>query len=158
MAARGPTIEAPAKAPAYDEDYAAWLQHQAMLLQNNRLDELDTENLADEVGDLGTSNWRGFVSAIRLVSLHMLKWDHQPALRTRSWQSTIAVQRDAIDDVLAESPSYRPRSETALVRAYRDARREASGETNLPLQTFPESCPYDWDAIMTREHRLPGDD
>ena len=158
MAEKAHLAELRRKPPGYAEDYAAWVEHQVAMLAQRRFDELDTVNLADEVGDLGASNWRGFVSAIRLVVLHMLKWDHQPGLRSRSWQASIAVQRNAIADAIQQSPSYGARTDLAITRAYSDARREASGETDLPLKTFPEACPYDWAAITTRDHRLDGDD
>jgi hypothetical protein len=37
--------------------------------------------------------------------------------------------------------------------AYAAARLEASGETDLDVATFPETCPYDWDAILNREFK-----
>jgi hypothetical protein len=35
--------------PAYEEDFAAWLQAQADLLRERRFDELDIPNLVEEV-------------------------------------------------------------------------------------------------------------
>jgi 8-oxo-dGTP pyrophosphatase MutT (NUDIX family) len=32
--------------------------------------------------------------------------------------------------------------------AYEDARREASEETALPVQTFPEECQWTYDQVM----------
>ena len=151
-------IDARTAAPGYAEDYAAWIEHQRQLMREHRLSELDLENLIDEVGDLGSNIWDKYVSAIELVLLHMLKWDYQSTHRSRSWQQSIGVHRDRLIDVLAQNPSFTPRREDAVTRAYRYARREASGETNLPLKTFPENCLYDWTAITTREHVLPGDD
>ncbi len=150
-------LEARRSGPAYGEDYAAWLEHQLTLLRERRVDEIDYENLIDEVGDLGSNVWDKYVSAIELVLLHMLKWDHQPARRGRSWQQSIAVHRDRLLDVLAQNPSFKPRQDDAVARAYRYARSEASGKTDLPLKIFPETCPYDWAEITTREHPLPGD-
>ena len=143
---------------AYADDYAAWVAHQARLLRERRTDELDFDNLIDEVESLPVIIYREYVSALRLVLTHMLKWDYQPAFRSRSWQSSIAVHRDSALDLLSENPSFKSRREAALLRAYRDACREASGETDLPLKDFPAICPYDWTAITTREHPLPGDD
>lgn len=158
MATRAATPPNYRSGPGYGEDYAAWIEHQRQLMREQRLEELDLENLIDEVGDLGSSIWDKYVSAIELVLLHMLKWDHQPSHRGRSWQQSIAVHRDRLIDVLSQNPSFKPRREDAVARAYRYARREASGETDLPPRAFPETCPYDWTAITTREHPLPGDD
>ena len=158
MADLAPRIEARRDSAGYADDYAAWVAHQVRLLRERRLDELDFENLIDEVESLSSTVYREFVSVLRLIVMHMLKWDYQPTRRTRSWQSLIGVnQRNALD-LLIENPSFKSRLDTALSKAYFAARREASGETDLPLKTFPETCPYDWTAIMTREHLLPGDD
>ena len=141
------------RATAYDRDWAAWLDHQSQLLRERRFDELDLDHLIDEVNDLGISSYRVFVSAVRIVLLHMLKWDYQPAGRAnRSWWLSIDEHRDRIERELQDSPSYRTRTAEAVTRAYPSARRGASAETGLPLKTFPENCPYDWDAIVSRDH------
>ncbi len=145
-------------APGYGEDWAAWIDHHVELLLQRRFDEMDVENLADEVGSLSRSNFKAWVSAIRLVVLHMLKWDYQPEYRTRSWQTSINIQRKRIALEIGDNPSYRRRIEEAVEKAYGLARDEAAAETELYLKTFPVACPYDWTEITTRDHPLPGDD
>lgn len=85
-----------------------------------------------------------------LILAHMLKWDHQPERRSRSWANRILAQRDQYADVLVESPGLKSKRADALRSAYRVARREASSETDLPVGTFPEACPYDWPDILER--------
>ena len=138
----------------YEQDYAAWLDRQMALLRDRRFEELDLDHLVDEVGDLGLSAFKGFVSAVEVVLLHMLKWDHQPEHRGRSWSGSIAEHRIRVEDALQESPSYKARRDDAVIKAYRTARVRASQETDLPLATFPEACPYDWQAITARDHPL----
>jgi hypothetical protein len=84
----------------------------------------------------------------------MLKWDYQPERRSRSWEATIAVQRDHAMRQLRKNPSLKGRRAEAVGYAYSDARRLASGETDLDQDRFPEECPYDWDAILNRLFRL----
>ncbi len=154
MAERKHLIELRGTPPGYAEDYAAWLQHQVALLQAGRYAELDKANLIDEVESLGRSDFKGFVSSIEVVLLHMLKWGYQPERRTRSWQSSIVEHRRRIEQELVDSPSYKSRVEDAARRAYAVAVARAAAETELPLPTFPDACPYDWSAIMTREQPL----
>lgn len=144
--------------PAYADDYAAWVGHQQQLLAERRTGELDFENLIDEVGDLGSNVYDKFVSALEVILLHLLKWDFQPARRSKSWVSSIDEHRDRTSDGLRRSPSFKPRIDEAVATAYRYARQRAVRETDLPLKTFPDTCPYDWAAITTRAHPLPGDD
>jgi hypothetical protein len=79
--------------------------------------------------------------------LHMLKWDHQTALRSRSWVLSIEEQRLEIADVLADNLGLRPRIAEAIARAYRRARIEAAKETGLDETAFPPACPYSFDDI-----------
>jgi hypothetical protein len=51
---------------------------------------------------------------------------------------------------LRKNPSLKAGPGEGLAGAWDDARRDASGETNLPLATFPEAIPYDRAAIMER--------
>lgn len=154
MAEREHLIALKKGTPGYADDYAAWLAHQVALLQAKRYRELDLPNLIDEVESLGRSDFKAFVSAIEVVLVHMLKWDHQPDRRTRSWQSSIVEHRRRIAKELRDSPSYKARIDEAVADAYDTAAARASAETELPIGTFPEACPYDWKAITMREHAL----
>ncbi len=140
--------------PAYEVDYAAWIDAQLGLLRDREFDELDLENLLDEVEGLAKSNFKAFVSAIRIVIVHMLKWDAQVDFRTRSWALSIDEHRRRVQYELKDSPSYKSRIDEAVARAYPRARHDAMFETKLSYNGFPETCPFTFDEIMTREHHL----
>lgn len=142
--------------PAYLEDYGSWIAAQIELLRDGQFDELDIENLLEEIEGLSRSNFDAFKSAIRIVLIHMLKWDIQTDYRSRSWAKSIDGHRVRVREQLEESPSYKARIEEAVAKAYRRARYDASKETRLPLKHFPETCPFTFDEIMTREHHLRG--
>lgn len=137
-------------APLYNRDLYAWSQEQARLLRAGRLAELDTENLAEEILDVGRNEYDKLESALRILLTHMLKWDHQPEGRSASWEATIDVQRRHTLRQLSDNPSLKSRRDAAVREAYKDARQLARGETGLSLRTFPETCPYDWAAITER--------
>ena len=69
------------------------MQEQVALLRAGRLDALDLDNIAEELNDVGLSEYHRLQSAIEVVLLHMLKWDVQPERRSRSWSLSIAEQR-----------------------------------------------------------------
>lgn len=144
--------------PTYESDYAGWAHHQAMLLRAGQLHLLDRAWIAEELDSLGTHEFNSLRSALALILQHILKWDFQTERRSRSWTVTIAEQRERAQDQIDDNPSLKPRRAEALTRAYRSARRYASMETNLPLKTFPPTCPYDWEAIMHRSIVWPGDE
>ena len=134
----------------YERNFYSWLLEQARHLRDGHLDALDRDNLAEEIEALGQEQFNKLVSALRVLMSHMLKWDHQPALRSRSWALSIEEQRLEIADVLSDNPDLRPRVGEAIVRAYRRAHIEAAKETGLDETGFAATCPYSFDDIMTR--------
>jgi hypothetical protein len=157
MAGRHKDIEAnlaPGDEPVgaeYERDFYSWLMEQARHLREGRFAALDRNNLAEEIESLGREQFNKLVSALRVLLAHMLKWDHQPAMRSRSWVLTIEEQRLEIADVLADNPGLRPRLPEAIVRAYRRGRIEAARETGLDETTFAAACPYSFDDIVSRK-------
>jgi hypothetical protein len=145
-----PSAKPPASASLYDRDVYAWAQEQARLLKAGRLGEIDAENIAEEILDVGRNEYDKLQSALTVLLMHMLKWDYQPERRSRSWEATILEQRDRVEEQLHDNPSLKARIPEASSRAYRRARLRASGETGMDRGGFPEVCPYDWDAIMKR--------
>ena len=135
---------------AYERDLYTWSQQQGALLREGRLDEIDRHNIAEEIESLGRDQFDKLVSFYRLVLLHMLKYDHQPEKRTRSWLISIDGHRDSAAEVLADNPGLKSRVDEAVGRAYRHARRDAADETGLPMKTFPATCPYSIDDIRDR--------
>ena len=139
-----------AGAHSYDHDFYSWSLEQARLVREGRWTAIDRENVAEEIESLGREQFNKLESAIRVLLVHMLKWDHQPELRSRSWTLSIKEQRIALDDVLEDNPGLKPRIGEALARAYRGARIEAARETKLDEERFPAQCPYSWDDVVSR--------
>lgn len=143
--------------PGYDEDFAAWLQAQATLLREGRFGELDVEHLAEEVEGVGKSEFRSLTSALELVIFHMMKWDYQPDIRSRSWRTTIHGQRRVVAKLLKENPSFKARLDEAVSDAFSGVPAEIERETTIPIERLPQNCPYSWDEIMTRLHDFDPD-
>ena len=155
MAERDPQIGRKRAVASYAADYSAWISAQAMLLREGRYGDLDLPNLIDEVESLGRSDFASFVSAIEIVLIHMLKWDVQPTKRTPSWVASIEEHRRRVAQSLEDNPSYKSRILEALTRAWRTAPARAAAETNMPIAAFPTDNPFDWAAIISRQHQLP---
>ena len=148
---------APADTPAgadYDRDFYSWLLEQARHVGAGRWTAVDRKNLAEEIESLGREQFNKLESALRVLMLHMLKWDHQPALRGRSWRASIGEQRLRLNNILIDNPGLRPRIDEAISRAYDRARLRAVKETDLDEKTFPATCPYSWDDLVSREFPL----
>jgi hypothetical protein len=132
----------------YDRDFYAWANEQAALLRAGRLAEADLENIAEEIESMGRSEKRELNSRLRVLLMHLLKWRHQPMLRSKSWSNTIAAQRDDIVDHLADNPSLKDKLPEVLTSAYRKAILDAAAETGIDSSTFPSTCPWTYDQIM----------
>ncbi len=160
---RAAPAETPAAPVRHEDDLYGWVEQQVALLRAGRLSDVDVENVAEELSDVGSAEYRRLKSALRLVLLHLLKWDHQPTHRSKSWVFSIRIQRHQIAEVLEDNPRLRAHLAEAIAKAYRHARVGAQQETGLSENVFEQTCPYDWSAITTRfvEHddvRSPDED
>ena len=145
--------EAPAAAD-YQRDFYSWLMEQAQHVRAGRWGAVDRENLAEEIESLGREQFNKLESALRVLLIHILKWDYQPERRSRSWALSIQAQRIEVEDVLADNPGLKPRIPEAIARGYRRARIEAAKDTGLEKSAFPETCPYSFDAVVSRDFAL----
>jgi hypothetical protein len=53
---------------------------------------------------VGMEEYHRLESALRVVMLHLLKWDHQPDRRSRSWTLSILEHRRQVHRQLRGSP------------------------------------------------------
>ncbi len=74
--------------------------------------------------------------------IHLLKWEYQPQRLTDSWLDSINDGRSQIRRKLEDSPSLVNYPRQILEKEYIRARREASRQTRLEINIFPELCPY----------------
>jgi hypothetical protein len=82
-----------ANSTLYDRDFHAWSREQATLLRDGRVSEADLVNIAEEIESMGRSEKRELVSRLVVLLLDLIKWRFQPNLRSRSWKSSINVER-----------------------------------------------------------------
>ena len=135
---------------AYEGDFYTWAQQQGALLRTGRLDEIDRDNIAEEIESLAREEFRKLVGFYGAIMLLMLKWEHQPNLRSGALACKIEIQRIYVQHLLQDSPGLSSRMQDALDRAYRTARLEALVEAGFRKSTFPEVCPYTLDDLLER--------
>jgi len=135
--------------PLYDTDFYAWTQEQAAAIRARHLYALDSEHLAEELEGMARSDRRALGNHLKNLLLHLLKWAYQPAKRSPSWQDSLEEARESIEDLLEESrTSMEAESRRQFDKQYARARRKASRETDLPLATFPEACPWTVEQVL----------
>jgi hypothetical protein len=132
----------------YEADYYRWTQDTSERLRRGEFTKIDVSALVDEVEDLGKRERSALESRLAVLICHLLKWDCQPAKRSRSWQATIELQRTRVERLLRQSPSLRPFAAEALPEVYAEAVLRAIKETGLDRKAFPDACPYSLEEIL----------
>lgn len=137
-----------------EDDFYLWCLQQAETLRQKRFAEADLPNLIEELESMGREQRHALASSYRLLISHLLKWQFQPQLRSRSWAVTISRERANIAEREADNRTLAADAKRIVEEVYRNAVREAVKETDLPGSTFPAECPYSLDFL--RDHdRMP---
>ncbi len=133
------------KTSLYEQDFFAWTKNQAEALRTRQLGVVDWVNLLEEVESRGASQRRELESRLTILFMHLMKWAWQPEKRSSSWKLSIQGQRRELARLIKQSPSLKALIPEVLNELWQDAREDAETETGMPIQTFPESCPWDTD-------------
>jgi hypothetical protein len=135
----------------YHTDVVAWASEQAALLRAGKLSQIDIENIAEEIEDVGKSEKRELASRMAVLLAYLLKWEFQPGRRGSSWQRTIREQRKSIRSRLRHTPSLKGciADPQWIDEVWSDAVASAAEETGL--DGFPETCAWNADDIMSDE-------
>jgi Domain of unknown function DUF29 len=130
----------------HDVDFVEWASRTAELLRQGRFDEVDFEQVAEEIQDLGDVKKAAARSQMRRLLTHLIELRMQPQRAGSSWRRSIAEARAEIEDLVEDSPSLRRHMEKTPERTYRRAVKQALDETNLSAKAkqfaIPETCPY----------------
>lgn len=132
----------------HDSDFYSWARQNAELLRNGLTEQADLAYIAEELEDMGKRERRSLESFIRNILMHLLKWRFQPKFRGVSWRLSIRNGRHEVSKIFQDSPSLSPILPDIIAKEYPIARENAADETGLPLEHFPESCPFSVEQIL----------
>jgi len=127
----------------YDTDFNIWVESQVEALKAQRLQDLDLPNLIEEIEDLARRDKKFVRSHLKIIFIHLLKWQLQEAKRSSSWKASISNARTEIEDTFLDSPSLRNYLPTVIDKVYASARKVAADQTTLAISIFPKDCPYE---------------
>lgn len=136
----------------YREDFHAWAYQNARLLREGRFEEIDIENIAEELEDMGSSKARELESRLGVLLAHLLKWVYQPETRSNSWRATIREQRRRIARLIKKNPSLKSVLDEAFVDGFGDARLIAMRETGLNDDIFPLTSPFTLEQTLNDDY------
>jgi hypothetical protein len=140
----------------YEVDFYAWTQAQAKELRRLARTRpnvpLDLAHIAEEIRDLGKSEYDAAFSLVQQILQHFLLIEHSPATDQRGhWADEIDEFRDRLERKL--SPTIRRRLKREFADVFARARRRVQrkmaryGETRAAA-ALPEDCPYTLDQVL----------
>lgn len=135
----------------YDEDVVAWAEQQAELLRAGRWSQLDIDNIAGEIEDVGKSEKRALCHRMAVLVEHLIKCRYQPERCGSSWLRTIREQRAQVRKLLRHSPSLRKlmKDPDFAEDVWRDAVILAVNEASL--DDLPELSPWTLDKALQED-------
>ncbi len=132
----------------YNNDFYAWANQQASIIQTGKLDSLDTQHILEELQIMSARERKELVSRLKILLLHLLKWKYQPQYQGKSWILSIKSQRYEVAEVIEINPSLKHYLDHAMNKAYPRALLRAAKETKLAEEIFPYVCPWSYEQIM----------
>jgi hypothetical protein len=141
----------------YDEDYFAWLQQQAAALRRlaeSRRDlpnDLDIEQIAEEIEDVGKSELRSTRSFIRNILVHVLlvAFDSRSSARMR-WRSEILTSHAGLRSFATPSMRQLIDMDELWSDAIESADARLQEYVNHLPRNLPDRCPLTFDQIVSK--------
>jgi hypothetical protein len=126
---------------------AVAIQHE---LQAGRHAEA-TAGLEELIDALARAEKRALKSHLVRLMAHIIKWQTQPTLRSRSWASSIRNARREIRDIQEETPSLTDDVLRSLWdKCFLMAKEEAEGEMNQDAAITSLS----WDEVFQQDYSM----
>ncbi len=135
----------------YQEDESLWLTEMVKLLRENRLQELDIENLIEELEALGKRDKNRVESLLRQIIIHLLcleYWTTEYEYNYRHWQGEIATFRIQLNRAL--TTNLQKHLSNNLEDIYQESVFVVNQKTGLSLTIFPSNCPYSLGQLLEK--------
>jgi hypothetical protein len=154
----GPPAEGRGGVSDYDTDILQWSERQADALRRRAANEIDWDNVAEEIEDMGNNVVRAVASHLVQAMLHDLKAEAWPLSREVShWRAEARGHRD--DAREAYAPSMADRRELKIERLYQRAlRRMPETIDEVAPLPVPEAPSFTLAELLALEAADSGDE
>lgn len=136
----------------YEKDIVAWAEAQAEALRRRSANEIDWDNVAEEVEDLGGNLVRACESQVINILAHFLKIEFSGLSEPLNhWIGEIDAFRLELERDL--TPTIASRIPGRLAALYVYAVRMVKSDCRKRCEAMfdmPEACPYSWDDVLGR--------
>lgn len=136
-------------------DFLGWIEEQSALLRAGRIGELDLEQIAEELEEMGKEQQLALQSLMRQILLHLLKLQLSPADSPRTkWTEEVIEFRDQAQARIEATPSLKHYAPELFAKAWPQARRAARKSFELYGESVdvPEICPYSIEQVLDPDY------
>lgn len=136
----------------YQVDEHLWLEETIKILRENRLDDLDLENLIKELESLSQREKNRVSSYLEQVIRHLLLlqyWTREQDLNSNHWRAEIQSFRTQLRKYLTTNLRHYLDGELDII--YQDALEYVQETTGFSVD-FPEKCPYNLEQLLTKKY------
>ena len=141
---------------SYDEDFLAWSEQQAMALRDlarsrqGLSNALDLERVAEEIEDVGRSEFNAAKSHIRQILAHLIKAASEPATGPAShWRKEVVAFHSGLLDLFSASMEQRLDLDLLWRRAMKEAEAALEDEGGALVSGLPSDCPFALDELVS---------
>jgi hypothetical protein len=141
------------EASKHDTDFFGWTQEQAGILRETPRGNarLDTDNLAEEIEDMGRAEILAISSLLRQTLIHLLKLAIEPNSQAAGhwFDEIVTFQGDA---VLAFAPGLGQRLDLEKIwRVACNGATRSLGKHGVVVPQLPSPCPFSLDDLFDPE-------
>ena len=121
-------------------------------MRERRVEDIDWQNVAEEIEDLGKSERRAVDGQLARLLEHLLKLRNVRGTAReyngKGWRLSVSSARLSINKLLRESPSLRPALTELLADAYPADRIEALHQPTFSKDDLPRECPWTVEQVL----------
>jgi len=133
----------------HDRDFAQWALGQARALREKRFDAIDREILANELERLVSRERNEIIQRLESLTVQLLMWTVQPAMRSEAFHALILEQRNSIEMLLRMNPSLRTAVEAAVPKSYAAA-LDTAEQAGIARTLFPPDPVFTLDQLVDK--------
>lgn len=143
----------------YETDYYTWAREMSRALKERRSEDIDWDNIAEEVADLGDEKRNKLIGYLSQSFAHLIKYD---SLRDRYPDNANRWRKDAefflqeAMETLQENPGLKGEFSKVLEKSWKTARREVfrsfdefTRENDLDKAGISRHCPWSPEEILS---------
>ncbi len=133
----------------YKKDETAWILENVKLIRQGKLNEIDYENIATILEEEVISYRLEVKSKIRQIIQFLLQFQYcNKFRREKFWKKQLYHLRSDLEFDFENSQSLKDYAKDNLQAIYIRAKKLASIQLELPIETIPETCPFTFEQIL----------